>query len=182
MEVPVDSSAPAARGPGGLPVPSRRLLVLIAGIAVVSLIFWFGRDILAPFVVGILIVYLLDPVVERLARAQVRGRRFPRALLILLVYLVATLVLVELLFLLIGPLVEQVRAFAKDVPGYVDDLNGRLEELLGWWNRLDLPADVKEAVDKALADLLANIGSLVHRSFARSSARSWALSARSSAT
>ena len=161
MEVPVDSSAPAARGPGGLPAPSRRLLVLFAGIAVVSVIFWFGRDILAPFVVGILIVYLLDPVVERLARVQVRGRRFPRALLILLVYLIATLVLVELLFLLIGPLVEQVRAFARDVPGYVDDLNGRLEELLGWWNRLDLPADVKAAVDKALADLLANIGSLV---------------------
>jgi len=150
MEVPVDSSAPAARGPGGFPVPSRRLLVLITGIAVVSVIFWFGRDILAPFVVGILIVYLLDPVVERLARVQVGGRRLPRALLILLVYLIATFVLVE-----------QVRAFAKDVPGYVDDLNGRLEELLGWWNRLDLPADVKEAVDKALADLLANIGTLV---------------------
>jgi predicted PurR-regulated permease PerM len=161
MEVPAESSAPATRGPAGLPVPSRRLLVLFAGLAVVAVIFWFGRDILAPFVVGILIVYLLDPVVERLARVQVRGRRLPRALLILLVYLITTLVLVELLFLLIGPLVEQVRAFVKDVPGYVDDLNGRLEELLGWWNRLDLPADVKAAVDKALADLLANIGSIV---------------------
>ena len=90
-----------------------------------------------------------------------RGRRVPAGLLILLVYVVATLVLVELVLLLIGPLVEQVRAFVKDAPGYVDDLNGRLAELLGWWNRLDLPADVKAAIDKAVADLLANVGSIV---------------------
>jgi predicted PurR-regulated permease PerM len=166
MELPAgppapSAPAPAARGPGAIPVPSRRLLVLLAGVAVLAVIFWFGRDVLAPFVVGILIVYLLDPVVERLARIEVGGRRFPRALLIVLVYVVATLVLVELLFLLVGPLIEQVRAFVKDVPGYVDDLNGRLAELLGWWNRLDLPADVKTAVDKALADFLANVGSII---------------------
>jgi predicted PurR-regulated permease PerM len=161
MEVPAESSAPAARTPEGLPAPSRRMLVLLAGIAVLAVIFWFGRDVLAPFVVGILIVYLLDPVVERLARLEVGGRRFPRALLILLVYLVATLVLVEFVFLIVGPLIEQVRAFVKDVPGFVDDLNGRLTELLGWWNRLDLPADVKTAGDKALADFLANVGSII---------------------
>ena len=161
MEVPAGSPVPAARAPGGVPLPSRRVLVLLAGIAVLAALFWFGRDVLAPFVVGILIVYLLDPLIERLARCRIAGRRVPRALLILLVYLVGTLVLVELLLLLIGPLVEQVRAFIKDAPGYVDDLNARLAELLGWWNRLDLPADVKEAIDKAIADLLANIGSII---------------------
>jgi predicted PurR-regulated permease PerM len=137
------------------------VLVLLAGIAVLAALFWLGRDVLAPFVVGILIVYLLDPVVERLARIEVGGRRVSRALLIVLVYLVGTLVLLELVFLLVGPLIEQVRAFVKDAPGYVDDLNARLAELLGWWNRLDLPADIKAAIDKALADLLANIGSII---------------------
>ena len=73
----------------------------------------------------------------------------------------ATLVLVELLLLLIGPLVEQVRAIVKDAPGYIDDLNARLADALGWWNRLDLPADIREAIDKAVTDLLGNIGSLV---------------------
>ena len=172
MEAPAGSPAPfgspvpagpavAARPPLGLTTPSRRVLVLLGGVAVLAAILWFGREVLAPFVVGILIVYLLDPVVERLARFQVAGRRFPRALLILLVYLVGMLVLVQLLLLLVGPLVEQVRAFIKDAPGYVDDLNARLSELLGWWNRLDLPADVREAVDKAVADLLASMGSFI---------------------
>ena len=166
MEVPAGSPAPdgpalAARAALGLPTPSRRVLVLLAGAAVLGALLWLGRDVLAPFIVGILIVYLLDPVVERLRRIQVAGRRAPRALVILLVYVGASLVLVELILLLVGPLVEQVRAFVKDAPGYIDDLNTRLAELLGWWNRLDLPADVKDAIDKAAADLLANLGSLV---------------------
>lgn len=166
MEAPAGSPAPdgpalAARAPLGLPTLSRRVLVLLAGAAVLGALFWLGRDVLAPFIVGILIVYLLDPVVERLARIQVAGRRAPRALVILLVYVAASLVLVELILLLVGPLVDQVRAFVKDAPGYVDDLNTRLTELLGWWNRLDLPADVKDAIDKSAADLLANLGSLV---------------------
>ena len=164
MEAP---AAPIGPGPApspapyGLPAPSRRVVVLLAGTLVLGILFWFGRDVLAPFVVGVLIVYLLDPIVERLARARIAGRRPPRAVLILLVYLVATLAVLEFIFLLIGPLIEQVRAFANGAPGYVDELNARLAELLGWWNRLDLPADVKQAIDKAAADLLANIGSLI---------------------
>jgi predicted PurR-regulated permease PerM len=155
MEVP---AAPPSSP--GLPVPSRRVLVLLAGVAVLAALFWVGRDVIAPFVVGVLIVYLLDPLIERLARLQIRGRRVPRPLLILLVYVVAALVLVELLLLLLGPLIEQVRALAEDAPAYLEQLNRMLDEALGWWNRLDLPADVKEAVDEALADLLANIGTL----------------------
>ena len=166
MEVRAGSSAPAgpapvARPPTGLPLPSRRVLVLLAGAAVLAALLWLGRDVLAPFIVGILVVYLLDPLVERLARIRVAGRRVPRALLILLVYVAATVVLVELVLLLIGPLVDQVRAFVKDAPGYVDDLNARLADLLGWWSRLNLPADVKVAIDKAVTDLLASIGSLI---------------------
>ncbi|HYN49186.1 MAG TPA: AI-2E family transporter [Candidatus Nanopelagicales bacterium] len=166
MEVPAGSPvptgpAPAAHAPGGVPLPSRRVLVLLTGAFGLAILFWFGRDVLAPFVVGILVVYLLDPLVERLARIRVAGRRIPRAPLILLVYVVATVILVELVLLLIGPLVEQVQAFVRDAPGYVDDLNARLTELLGWWNRLDLPAEVKVAIDKAVADLLANVGSLI---------------------
>jgi predicted PurR-regulated permease PerM len=162
MEIPVAPTAPAAPSePAGLPVPSRRVLVLVAATIVLGIVFWLGRDVLAPFVVGLLIVYLLDPLVERLARARVAGRRAPRALLILLVYVVATLVLVELLLLLVGPLVDQVRAFAAAAPGYADMLNQRLGELFAWWNRLDLPGDVRKAIDTALQDLLANVGSLV---------------------
>jgi predicted PurR-regulated permease PerM len=154
--------APAASPSNvGLPAPSRRVLVLVAAVAVLAGIFWLGRDVIAPFVVGVLIVYLLDPLIERLARVEIAGRRVPRPLLILLVYLAVTLVAIELLFLLVGPLIEQVRAFAEDAPAYLEQLDKMFNDALGWWNRLDLPADVKVAVDQAINDLMANIGSLV---------------------
>lgn len=156
MEVP---AAPPSTA--GLPVPSRRVLVLLAGTGFLAGLFWLGRDVLAPFVVGLLVIYLLDPLVERLARVEIAGRRVPRALLILLVYLVVALVVAELFLLLIGPLLEQVRAFVEDAPGYSEMLNQRIGEIFAWWDRLDLPADVKEAVDAALSDFLANVGSLV---------------------
>ena len=156
MEVP---AAPPSTT--GLPVPSRRVLVLIAGAVVLVGFFWLGRDVLAPFVVGLLLIYLFDPLVERLARVEIAGRRVPRALLILLVYVVVALVVAELFLLLIGPLVEQLRAFIEDAPGYYDMLNERVGEVFAWWDRLDLSADVKAAVDEAVRDLLANIGSLV---------------------
>jgi predicted PurR-regulated permease PerM len=162
MEAPAASPVPTpSPTPAGLPVLSPRVLVLVAGTAGLAALFWLGRDVLAPFVVGILIVYLLDPLVERLARISIAGRRVPRALLIVLVYVGATLVLIELLLLVIGPLVDQARALVRDGPGYVTDLRARLDELLGWWNRLEIPTDVRDAIDKAIADLLANIGSLI---------------------
>jgi len=133
----------------------------MVGAAVLAALLWVGRDVLAPFIVGILVVYLLDPVVERLARLEIAGRHAPRSLLILGVYIVATLALVELVVVVSGPLVEQIRAFARDVPGYLEDLNRRLGELFAWWNRLDVPAEVRQQVDAAVRDLLANLGSLI---------------------
>ncbi|MEI8332349.1 MAG: hypothetical protein WCH74_00645 [Chloroflexota bacterium] len=45
------------------PTP-RVALVIIAGVALVALLY-AGRDILAPFVLGLFLVFLLDPPVDR---------------------------------------------------------------------------------------------------------------------
>jgi len=146
---------------GGLPAPSPRFLVFLVGVGILLGLLWLGREVLAPFAVGILVIYLLDPVVERLSRIEVAGRRAPRAVLILLVYVLVTIAFVQLVLVLTGPLVEQVRAFARDAPGYLDVLNVRLTELFSWWNRLDLPADLREQIDAAIRDLPAALGSLI---------------------
>ncbi|MFH0751471.1 MAG: AI-2E family transporter [Chloroflexota bacterium] len=156
MEAP--AAPPASTS---LPAPSRRVLVLLAGVGALGILLWLGRDVLAPFVVGLLFIYLLDPVVERLARVRIAGRRAPRSLVVLLVYVAVALALAELFLLLVGPLVEQVRAFAQDAPRYAEMLNERIGEAFAWWDRLALPADIREAVDEALRDLLASIGSLL---------------------
>jgi predicted PurR-regulated permease PerM len=137
------------------------VLVLVLGITVLAVLGWLGRDVLAPFVVGLLAVYLLDPIVERLARIEIAGRRAPRVLLISLVYLVAIVLVAELALLLVGPLVAQIQEFIEDWPRFLATLNRMLGQAFAWWDRLDLPPDLRAAIDEALRDLAAALGAAV---------------------
>src|SRR3989304_1935799 len=114
--------APARR----LPPMTPRVALLATAAVVVGIVLYAGREALGPFIVGLLIVYLLPPPIEWLARL-----RIPRALAILLVYAVTVLLVVEGLNLMLRPLVDQIRQFATDLPGLVDQLRAQLERLRG---------------------------------------------------
>jgi hypothetical protein len=93
----------------GPPTP-RVALVIVAAVAVAFLL-WLGRDAIGPFVVGLLLVYLLDPAVERLGHIGV-----PRSLSIVLVYAVFVVALVVVLYLTIPPLLQQIGQFFRAPP------------------------------------------------------------------
>jgi len=77
------------------PTPRVALVLFAAGI--IGILLYLGREALSPFIVGLLIVYLLDPSVERISRLRAGRFRIPRWLAILIVYLVAIVVVVEVL-------------------------------------------------------------------------------------
>jgi predicted PurR-regulated permease PerM len=108
---------------------------------VVGVALYVGREAISPFIVGLMLVYLLDPPVERLSRLRV-----PRWLSILLVYLVVVVAVWQAVAFTIRPLVEQVRTFVADLPGFL----ARLEAL---YRGLDLPPQLREAVDHWLAQI-----------------------------
>ena len=91
---------------------SPRVAVLIAAAIVVGVLLWMARDAVRPFVVGLLLVYLLDPPVRWLARRGIR-----RTIAILLVYVVAIVVIVEFLNLTLTPLVNELVRFAAGPAG-----------------------------------------------------------------
>ncbi len=122
------------------PPTARVALVLITSL-VVAILLYSGREALTPFIVGALLIYLLSPLVERLSRLGV-----PRWLAVLLVYLVVGFVLVQSVSVLVRPLVEQIRAFASDLPS----LTARVQEL---YRQMDLPAVVRQAIDGWIAGL-----------------------------
>jgi predicted PurR-regulated permease PerM len=127
-----------------------RVALLATALVVVGIVLYAGREALGPFIVGLLIVYLLVPPIEWLARL-----RMPRALAILLVYAMAVLLVVEGLNLMLRPLVDQIRQFATDLPGLVDQLRGQLERLGAVYRGLELPPAIRDAVDEWLAKLAA---------------------------
>ena len=127
---------------------SPRVAVLIGAAIVIGLLLWMARDTVRPFVVGLLLVYLLDPPVRWLVRRGVR-----RTFAIAIVYVVAFLAFIEFLNLTLTPLVNEIVAFVKDFPQLAEQLQGQLERLGEFYARLQLPEAIREWIDAMLASI-----------------------------
>jgi len=141
--------AHAALAAGPLPrlePPSKRVTLLVITAALVAVLLYLGREALGPFVVGLMLVYLLAPPVERLSRLGL-----PRWASILVVYAVVVLVVVEGLNVTLRPLVEQVRDVIDDFPSLIAQLQVQLERLGAAYRGLELPPSIREAIDDWLA-------------------------------
>jgi len=125
---------------------SPRVAVLIATAVVVGLLLWMARDAVRPFVVGLLLVYLLEPPVRWLVR---RGMR--RTLAILLVYVVSIIAIVEMVNLTLTPLVNEIARFLQDLPSLAGQLQGQIERLSEIYARLQLPEGVRDWIDSVVA-------------------------------
>jgi predicted PurR-regulated permease PerM len=95
----------------------RQVAFWLATFVIIILLLWLLSDILLPFVAGMVIAYLLDPLTNRLERIGV-NRRFA-ALLIVGLFV---LLVVVLLLVLVPLLATQLYAFIANVPGYVTKL------------------------------------------------------------
>ena len=119
-------------------------LLFLAGFLVLIYVL---RDVLLPFVAGMAVAYLLDPVVDRLERFKVS-----RTLGTTIVVLAFFVVTIGLMLLLLPLLQTQVEQFAKSVPTYVELIRERVgpkvQEMLAGF-------DEESAVNK-LPDLAGN--------------------------
>jgi predicted PurR-regulated permease PerM len=129
------------RGEGRLRPPTPRAALVLFAAVIVAFLLWQGREALSPFVVGLLLVYLLNPPVEWLTRLRV-----PRWLAILIVYAIVVFVIVQALSFMLRPLVDQIRTFADDLPGLLGGLDR-------FYRSIDLPPQLRQALDEWLAGL-----------------------------
>ena len=127
---------------------SPRVAILIAAAIVVVGLLWLGRDAVRPFIVGLLLVYLLDPPVRWLAR-----HRVPRPLAILLVYLLVIVAIVEFLNLTLTPLIGEARRLIDDLPGLLEQFDTQVQRLAEVYAGLNLPPGVREWIDGMLEGL-----------------------------
>lgn len=92
----------------------RQVVFWIAAVFAFALFLWLLHGILLPFVAGMALAYLLDPVADRLERLGMS--RLFAALAIIFVFVLVFV----LLILIIAPLIgSQLSAFAQNVPGYI---------------------------------------------------------------
>jgi predicted PurR-regulated permease PerM len=119
-----------------------RVAVLIGAAVIIGLLLWMGRDAVRPFIVGLLLVYLLEPPVRFLA-----NRRVPRPLAILLVYVVFIVALVEFLNLTLTPLINEARRLIADLPGLMQQFDEQIQRLAELYAGLNLPPSIREWID-----------------------------------
>lgn len=104
---------------------------------------WRTGGTLTPFIIGLVMAYLLLPIVKRLDRLM------PRWASILTVYLIG-LVLTQLVFLYIVPRVaEQVSSVARAIPGWYDSGYGLVLDLIGQFQK-NTSEDIRALVDEQI--------------------------------
>jgi predicted PurR-regulated permease PerM len=92
----------------------RQVMFWVAALAVFVAVFWLLSDVLMPFVAGMVLAYLLDPVARRAEELGI-GRGIS-ALVILTVVIVALVVI----GMAVAPVAaQQLTTFLDDLPGYV---------------------------------------------------------------
>lgn len=152
-DLPDRAAQVAARpAPRRIAMPSPRVTLVLATAAVIGVVLYLGRGALPPFIIGLLFVYLLDPAVRWFARQRVGRWQMPRGLAILIVYAITVLLFLVALRLLIAPLVGQLVAYISDIPRLFASIDSVLAQFNAWYQSLDLPVSVRQAIDEALAD------------------------------
>ena len=122
------------------------MALVIVGAIVLGTVAYMGRDALRLFVVGLVLAYLLDIPVERMAR-----RRLPRWLSVLIVYAVFAVLFVQFIRLVVRPLGEEISTFVREFPLF-------MAQVTDLYQHLDLPPAVREAIDNWLAGLSTGVG------------------------
>jgi predicted PurR-regulated permease PerM len=140
--------APAARARAGFGPISPRVALVIVGAAVLAVVFLLGSSALGPFVVGLVLAYLLDMPVERMSRVGI-----PRWLSVLIVYAIVLVAVVEAAILTVRPLADQLSTFIREFPTFTAQLSET-------YAHLDLAPGVRRAIDTWLAEIGSGIAGL----------------------
>ncbi len=104
---------------------SRQRWFWLAVLALGVMMLWLLREVLAPFVAGAAVAYLLDPVCDRLQRLGL-GRTWATALVTLAFVLLVFLLLV----LLVPTIYHQLVSFLQTLPGIVEAVRERAQPLI----------------------------------------------------
>lgn len=135
-------------GTGRFAPLSPRVLLLIAGAVVLAVVLSVAADAVRPFIVGLLFVYLLDPPVRWLVRL-----RIPRALAILIVYVLVFFLIFQFLAITLTPLLNELVRFIEDLPTLVEDLDAQLQQLGELYAQVQLPDAIRDWIDGLLVSI-----------------------------
>ena len=134
----------------------RQAIFALAMVMLVGWLLWTARGALPAFFIGLALAFVLDPVVTFLAR-----RNVPRWAGVLISYVALVATIYALVAYALPPISSQSREFIQHLP----ELGAAMSEieagLVGWYEGLPLPAELRAMVDAQLMDTGETIGALL---------------------
>lgn len=126
---------------------------LLVGLALYSIgwMLWATRPVLIPFIIGLLLAYLMAPAVDFF------NRWMPRWLSILAVYVLGFLGVAATFALIIPPLVEQVERLIRQLPSF-SEAQQFLDSVIRQY-RDQVPPSLQQPIEDSLANLLRSLQS-----------------------
>ncbi len=131
------------------------LLVTLAVAGALWLVYRL-RSLLLLLILSMLFAYLIDPLVVLARRPfRFRGteRRVSTAVAIGVVYLVLFGAVTVVLAWLVPRFSQQVTQISSQAPAYMEAVQGHMQRLTAVYDRLGLPPDARQAIERALATL-----------------------------
>jgi predicted PurR-regulated permease PerM len=128
----------------------RQALFWLGALLVLILVLWILRAVLLPFVAGLVLAYLLNPLANRLERAGMN-----RTVGSLIIVSVFVLVFIATIMVLVPVLGNQLFAFIQHLPDYVTRLQALLtQERWDWLQKIFGQIPDIQSLQKPLADLM----------------------------
>lgn len=119
----------------------RRVLLLIFLLVIVYFLYRV-RKIFTPFILAIIMAYVLNPLVEQLERLKIK-----RLYGIILVYITVSLVLFIIGFYGMPVVIKQLTAFGERIPFYTSEVQSRLRDFYDHYQRFNIPSSLRESID-----------------------------------
>jgi len=133
----------------------KRFVLWFTMSALVVALLWMARPVLVPFILGLVLAYLLLPLVHWLERhmpARLRAWRVARPLSIILTYLLFVLIIAGVVAFLVPVMAQQVGTFIERIPQYSDQLGDLVQQGREWYGS-NIPESWKATVEANLSEI-----------------------------
>lgn len=136
-----------------------RIWVFWGSLAACVIFLYLVRSVMAPFLVALLLMYLLNPLVDRLTQWRPGGRTLPRILVVSVLLVTLLLALIGLLSWIIPALAQEFKPFRQNLPAYYQQIvQTHLPNLITWLqgtaDRAGLEINVQESLMHAGSEAL----------------------------
>ncbi len=147
-------------------IKKHTLLILI--LVMVLILIALYHEILTPFVIALIVVYLIDPMVTNMSKAKVGKRHIPRGLAVLTAYLVFFLTLTGIGFAFVPSLTEEISQATEELPKYFTHLKN--EDIPRWNRNIDsflfkFSLKNKDNVEKSVIESSQEVGKAIDEAY-----------------